>query len=59
VKKDDPMPIICIKSEDSGITYVPLFKKNAQGNWELAEPEFRKMLEPHTVYEKPSTDENN
>ncbi|MBN1548220.1 MAG: hypothetical protein JW902_16335 [Syntrophaceae bacterium] len=51
------MPIICIKSEDSGITYVPLFKKNAQGDWELAEPEFRKMLEPHTVYEKPATKE--
>lgn len=52
MKEEDPMPIICIKSEDSGITYGPLFKKNEQGEWELADKSFRKMFERHAVLER-------
>ena len=55
MKNDDQMPIIGIRSEDSGITYYPLYKKNTKGEWELADKSFRKLFMRHAVFKKPVT----
>ncbi len=58
MEKDDPMPIVCIKSEESGITYFPKFVKNVQGDWELADKSFRKLFMRYAVLEKPANKED-
>lgn len=42
--KDDPMPLLEVKSKSSGIIYVPLWEKNTKGEWELANKSFQKMI---------------
>ena len=55
MKKDDPMPIIRIEG-DNGIAYYPLFVKNAQGEWELADKSFQTLFKQHAVIEKPAAE---
>ena len=50
--KDDLPPILRVESE-SGIAYYPRFHKNAEGEWELNDKSFRKMLRSHLVSEQP------
>jgi hypothetical protein len=53
VNGDDLPPMLGIKSKTTGITYFPKFVKNTQGEWELKDKEFQKILMRHSVLEEP------
>lgn len=49
--KDDLPPILRIDA-GNGRAYYPRFHKNTDGEWELNDKSFRKMLRPHLVLEQ-------
>ena len=49
--KNDLPPILRIDA-GNGMAYYPRFVKNTEGEWELNDKSFRKMLKPNTVTEK-------
>ncbi|MEN6347950.1 MAG: hypothetical protein ABFD08_00935 [Syntrophomonas sp.] len=50
--KDLP-PIISIEAEN-GTIWSPRYHKNTQGEWELNDKSFQKMIDRHMVLEKPT-----
>ena len=52
--KDNEQPLVRVKGPD-GMAFYPRYHKNTEGEWELNDKSFRKLLRPNLVSEKPVT----